>query len=231
MNLNDFESLVKTRRATRHFKPEPLPSGTLERLLGIAQWAPSGYNLQPTHFFVATTETQRKKLFPACMEQAQILEAPAIVVFCGDRGVKDAHFEKTVAMDKAAGAVNAEYEQKLRQFVPLAFDCGPVGMGWLWKTLLPPVGRFVRPIPKIPAADMDYWLAKQTALSAMVFMLAAHTAGLATVPMEGFDEKRVKKAMNIPARFHAALVVPIGYGTGEKRTKSRVELKDVVHGL
>jgi nitroreductase len=231
MTLDDFEALVKTRRATRHFKSDPLPAGVLERLLGIAQWAPSGYNLQPTHFFVATAENEKKKLFPACMDQKQVLEAPATVVFCGDRRVKEAHFEKTIEQDRAAGAGSPEYEKLLRKFVPLAFDTGPLGIGWLWKSTLPHAGRFVRPIPQIPAADMDYWLAKQVALSAMVFMLAAHAAGLATVPMEGFDEKRVKKALAIPARYHVALVVPIGYGDGAKRVKSRVALKDVAHGI
>jgi len=229
MNLDDFETLVKSRRATRHFKPDPLPEGLLKRLLATAQWAPSGYNLQPTHFVIVTNPELKKDLRVACMDQAQVLEAPATVIFCGDRRVKEFHFEKTLAADNGAGAINADYERLLRKFVPLAFDTGPLGIGWLWKTLLPPFGRFVRPIPQIPATDMDYWLAKQVALSAMVFMLAAQSVGLATVPMEGFDEIRVRLLLKLPPSIHVAIVIPVGYSAMGPLKKSRLPLSDVLH--
>jgi len=229
MNLDAFETLVKSRRATRHFKPDPLPEGLLQRLLSVAQWAPSGYNLQPTHFVAVTKPELKKDLFSACLDQSQILEAPAIVIFCGDRRVKEFHFEKSLAADTQAGAINADYEAKLRKFVPLAFDTGPAGIDWLWKTLLPPFGRFVRPIPRIPATDMDYWLAKQVALSAMVFMLAAQSAGLSTVPMEGFDELRIRTLLKLPPSIHVAIVIPIGYSATGPLKKSRLPLNDVFH--
>lgn len=229
MNLDAFDSLVKSRRATRHFKPDALPEGLLHRLLSTAQWAPSGYNLQPTHFVVVTDVELKKGLLSACLDQSQVLEAPATVIFCGDRRVKEFHFEKTLAADNKAGAINADYEKLLRKFVPLAFDKGPLGLGWLWKTLLPPFGRFVRPIPQIPAADMDYWLAKQVALSAMVFMLAAQSAGLSTVPMEGFDEIRIRTLLKLPPSIHVAVVIPVGYSATGPLKKTRLPLGDVLH--
>ena len=50
--LAQFEELARKRRATRHFLQQPLERDLVERLLRIAQWAPSGYNLQPTRFVV-----------------------------------------------------------------------------------------------------------------------------------------------------------------------------------
>ncbi|MGH7979338.1 MAG: nitroreductase family protein, partial [Limisphaerales bacterium] len=40
------------RRATTHFKPEPVPDEYLEAILGLGGQAPSGYNLQPWRFVV-----------------------------------------------------------------------------------------------------------------------------------------------------------------------------------
>lgn len=227
--LEQFHALARERRATRHFKADPVPGDVLERILDCARWAPSGYNLQPAHFVVVTAETVKKQLFEACMHQPQILEAPVVVVFTGDRRVMENHFEKSMARDLEEGAVNAVYVEKMRKFVPLAFNRGPLGLGWLWKAMLPPLARFFTPVPSIPAVHKRYWLAKQVMLAAMNFMLAAKSAGLATVPMEGFDEPRVKRILSIPRHHIAALVVPLGHPLDNNQIKTRLPLEDLVH--
>lgn len=60
-------------------------------------------------------------------------------------------------------------------------------------------------------ADPGFWATKQVMLSAMNFMLAAHAAGPATVPMEGFDEGRVGRLAYIPGHHVVPLIVPVGY--------------------
>ncbi|MBI1388415.1 MAG: hypothetical protein GC154_08205 [bacterium] len=229
MDFDAFETLVRARRAVRHFKPDPLPEGALERLLDLAHWAPSGYNLQPTHFAVVTDPALKERMLPACMGQKQIVEAPAVVVFLGDRQVYRANFERVIQQEKDAGAINERYEKMLRGIIPLAFDKGPGGVHWLWKSTVLPVMSLFRPIPRLPAVSEEYWLTKQVMLSAMVFMLAASAAGLATVPMEGFDERRVKKALNIPRRFIAPLVAPVGYAADGELKKTRLPIADCVH--
>jgi nitroreductase/NAD-dependent dihydropyrimidine dehydrogenase PreA subunit len=41
------------RRSTRRFRPEPVEKGTLEKLLDIARYAPSGVNRQPVSWSIA----------------------------------------------------------------------------------------------------------------------------------------------------------------------------------
>src|SRR5271170_6535096 len=84
INLDEFESLAKSRRAVRHFKPDPVPTELLERLIDVARWAPSGYNLQPTHFVLVTDPAVKSALVPACLRQRQVAQAPAVVVIAGD---------------------------------------------------------------------------------------------------------------------------------------------------
>lgn len=229
MDFEAFERLVRERRAVRHFKPDALPEGLLDRLLDAAHWAPSGYNLQPTHFAVVTEPELRERLLPSCMGQKQICEAPAVVVFLGDRDVINNNFEKVIQAEKDAGVINERYEQMLRKMVPLAFEKGPLRAHWLWKKFLLPMVRLVRPVPRLPAVEEEYWLTKQVMLSAMVFMLAATAAGLSTVPMEGFDETKVKKILKIPRRFVAPLIMPVGYAVDEQLKKTRLPIHDLVH--
>ena len=60
-DLESFETLVRSRRATRRFKRDPIPDGLLARVLDTARWAPSGYNLQPTHFVVVTDPALKER--------------------------------------------------------------------------------------------------------------------------------------------------------------------------
>ncbi|MBL8148390.1 MAG: nitroreductase family protein [Blastocatellia bacterium] len=229
LNIDEFEELVRTRRSIRHFRPDPVDEDLLHRLLDIAHWAPSGYNLQPTHMVLVTDTALKKRLHIACMKQAQILEAPAIVVFTGDKLVVENNLESAFQADRAIDAISAEYEKQLRGFIKLAFDQGPLGLGWFGKAFFVPLARLFTPIPSIPAVEKRYWLAKQVMLSSMIFMLAATAAGLSTVPMEGFDEDRVRKVLGIPSSHIVALVVPVGYAVDNSIRKSRLPVEKIIH--
>jgi nitroreductase len=132
-------------------------------------------------------------------------------------------------MDREAGAMSPEYEALLRRVVPLAFGRGPAGLGWLWKTTLLPLARLLRPIPDLPAVHRNFWLAKQVMLCAMNFMLLAEAAGLSTLPMEGFDERRVRKVLGIPRWHIVPVVIAVGYASGRMPQKTRVPLDQVLH--
>lgn len=228
MDLDTFEKLALSRRAVRHFKPDPLPEGLLERLLTIAHWAPSGYNLQPTHYVVVTDPEVKKRLRIACFWQVQVEEAPATVVFCGDRDVVRNNFEKMIAAEREAGAMTEKYEKSLRKFVPLAFETGPAGIAWCWKCAAPLAANF-KPVPSIPAVHRRFWLSKQVSLCAMNFMLAARAAGLGTVPMEGFDERRVRQVLGIPRSQIPMLVVPVGHPSEQDYKRSRLPVDQFIH--
>jgi nitroreductase len=227
--LDSFVALARSRRSARHFRPDPVPPDLLDQLLEAARWAPSGFNLQPTHFVVVTDPAVKAKLYPACMKQRQVLEAGATVVFTGDRRVVEHNFERVLKQDREAGGINDAYEKLLRKAVPLFFNTGPLGVGRLWKAAAEAVvGRFT-PVPSVQAVHKSFWLAKQVCLSAMVFMLAAEAAGLATCPMEGFGERAVRRALGIPSSQTVVLVVPVGYADNSGQKKTRLPLDGMVH--
>jgi nitroreductase len=163
------------------------------------------------------------------MKQRQVLEAGATVVFTGDRRAFENNFDRVMKQDREAGAINDAYEKLLRSAVPLSFKQGPLGIGWLWKAVAEALATRFTPIPSIQAVHKSFWLAKQVCLSAMVFMLAAHVAGLATCPMEGFGEHQVRRALGIPSSHRVVLVVPVGYADNTAAKKTRLPLDGRVH--
>lgn len=226
--LDAYEALVRGRRATRHFSGDAVDAALIDRLLGISQWAPSGYNLQPTRFIVVNERSDRSALRRACLDQTAIEEAPVLIIFAGDRAAHD-RFEEILARDVAVGATTPEYVDFLRRLIPLAFRRGPLGLGWLWKAALLPLVRLTRPVPNLPAVDHRVWLAKQTMLTAMNFLLAAEAAGLNTLPMEGFDTRRLHRALDLPPSWEPFLVVAVGRARpGAPLTKSRLPLGQVI---
>jgi nitroreductase len=55
------------------------------------------------------------------------------------------------------------------------------------------------------------WSYKQTSIAAATFIYAAAAKGLATCPMEGFDQEAIKKALGLSDRYSVAIVVSVGY--------------------
>jgi nitroreductase len=229
MNLDHFQELVFHRQSTRKFLPDVVSKELLERLFLAAQRAPSGFNLQPTNFYVVTSRLQREALLQPCMGQPQVLSAPVLVVFAGDKNVAEHHFEKIIQMDVDAAVFPEERRDTYRLAVDMCFSKKPLGMGWLTKAILLPLLRLFTPLAEIPAVHKRAWLSQQISLSAMTFMLAAESAGLATCPMGWFDERRVRKIVGIPRSMYVPLVVAVGYPAERPPKRTRLPLEDVVH--
>ena len=58
--------------------------------------------------------------------------------------------------------------------------------------------------------DMKTVLHKSCALVAQTFMLAMSEAGYDTCPVEGFDARRVRKALGLPSSVEPSLIVSCG---------------------
>jgi nitroreductase len=59
-------------------------------------------------------------------------------------------------------------------------------------------------------------------------MLAAEAACLGTVPMEGFDAERLRRALDLPRSWEPILVVPVGYPKTGSAKKTRLPLQRVM---
>jgi nitroreductase len=64
-------------------------------------------------------------------------------------------------------------------------------------------------------ADQRITVHKSCALAAQTFMLSISAEGFESCPMEGFDQKRVKKALNLPRGAEINMIISVGKGTEE----------------
>ena len=53
---------VKKRRNNRKFRSDPVPEGTIEKIIEVARWAPSGFHTQPWEFVAVTDRDIREKI-------------------------------------------------------------------------------------------------------------------------------------------------------------------------
>ncbi len=58
----DFYETMKTLRAVRRLRPDPIPDAVLRRVLEAATYAPSGGNVQPWRIVVAADEDKKRTL-------------------------------------------------------------------------------------------------------------------------------------------------------------------------
>ena len=74
------------------------------------------------------------------------------------------------------------------------------------------VAGFFRPIVRGPRfrSELFQVVTKTTALACENFMLAITAQGYGSCPMEGFDEKHVKKLLGLGSKAHVVMIISVG---------------------
>lgn len=142
-----FELMV-WRRDVRRFRPDALPAGTLERLVGLACLAPSVGLSQPWRFVLVETQSRREAI-RACFESCN---ADALRAQAGERallyarlklaGLDDAPCQFAVFADPSTGQghglgrvtmpATIEYSAVMAvHTLWLAARAEGIGLGWL----------------------------------------------------------------------------------------------------
>lgn len=185
LHCEPFDSIVRDRRATRHFTEEPVPEHELENILADAILAPSGFNLQPTRFLVVREHHNLEKLRAAAMNQEKVSEAPVVVItYAPHRGWRDT-MDRVFEENARRGAMPAKgLEEKKKMAVSTVEGLG-----------------------------VPLWLNRHAMIAFTHLMLAAEAHGWDTAPMEGFDPGAVKKAFDLPQDCEVVALLAIGRST------------------
>jgi nitroreductase len=111
---NDVLATILAHRSVRAYRPDPLPAGTLERLIAAAQSAASSSNLQ-TWSVVAVEDPGRKaRLAALAGGQRHIVQCPLFLVWLADLG-------RLRAVGAMTGAATAGLDY-LESFLVAAID-------------------------------------------------------------------------------------------------------------
>jgi len=183
-----LKDAIEYRRAARAFRADPIPEVLLKEVLRLAMRSPSGYNLQPWRFIILKQKQSKETLKACAFNQSQIVQAPVVLICCGDRGVREPDYvESVITLGQNHRAINDAYAEVIRERVPALFEHHPC------------------------FESVEAWTNRQTMLAVAHLMIAAKSFGIDSCPIEGFSSVEVKAAFNIPETLDVCCILCLGY--------------------
>ncbi|MDG1333837.1 MAG: nitroreductase family protein [Crocinitomicaceae bacterium] len=213
-NPEAFTALVENRRSSRLYTDEKVPEEIIHKCLDLALLAPNSSNMQPWEFYWVRSEEKRKKLNAYCLDQNAAKTAPEIIVAVARRDTWKRNaklmLEEFGKQDEEVPKAATAYYKKL---APLAYNQGFLGMFGMIKRVAFNVMAINKPMVRQPKSisDMRVWSNKSTALACENLMLAFRAYGYDTCPMEGLDQRRVRKLLNLPyGKAEVCMAISVG---------------------
>jgi nitroreductase len=200
--LKPITQVLLDRRATAHFKSDPVPAEYLEAILRFAAQAPSGYNLQPWRFIVVREKQNRQRLQKAAMDQAKVGEAPVVIIAFAVKDDWKNHMDSIFQEGVRRGVGKADQMENIEKMAAKYLDHFPAAV----------------------------WLNRHTMIAFTTMMLVAEAYGLDTAPMEGFDPEAVKEEFALPPEAEVIGLLAMGFAKEpDKVYGGRLALEEVIY--
>lgn len=234
IDVEEFRKVVMSRRSVRRFDDTPIPQAVLDDCLDMALLAPNSSNLQPWEFYVVKTPELRQQVAKACLNQNAARTAQVLVAVVARTETWKEHC--ALVLDHwPEETVPTIVDRYYRRVAKVHYTQGPLSLFGLGKRLAAKVAGLQRPVPRGPftQADMKVWAAKSTALAAENFMLALRAHGFDSCPMEGFDEHRVRRLLQLPDDGFVIMMIGAGKraADGVYHPRLRFERRRFIHEL
>jgi nitroreductase len=237
MLADQFDEIIEKRRSNRRFDPNiPVPNEVIQRSLERAILSPNSSNMQLWEFYWIQSEAEKSKYTAFCLGQSAAKTAQQLVVFVTRRDLWKQRAKWNY--DKVRAGIEGE-PNKLQQrgldyyskLMPLAYRSDWFGFFAFVRRTISFVMGFIKPFYRMGGkADQRVTVHKSCALAAQTFMLSIAAEGFESCPMEGFDAKRVKEALNLPCGAEINMIIGVGKGTPEGvwGPRNRVPYEEVV---
>ncbi len=207
MEIDVFLDVVRRRRSVRNFKPDPIPRGSVEKILEAARWAMSGANGQPWEFVVVKKKSLREKIIQIHKESR------CHVRTIEETRIKELRHPAFASPEEEPGWKNAPV------FILVCADPRTFQATVLSSHFYAGEG-----------APMATFL-KNVANATQLIHLAAAAMGLGAqwVSVNNTWEPQVKQALGIPPLLVIHTVVPIVYPSRKVAPPYRRKLDEIVH--
>ena len=193
----------------------------MNKCFDLALLAPNSSNMQPWEFYWVRSEEKRKKLIQFCLRQNTVKTASEMIVVVArtDTWKRNSKLmlegleNQDVDVPKSA----AHYYSKI---TPLAYNQGFLGWFGVVKRILLSIISIRKPMVRQPKshADMRVWANKSTALGCENLMLAFRSYGYDTCPIEGLDQRRIRRMLKLPyGKAEVCMAISVG-----KRAKNGI---------
>ena len=211
----DFFEVVNNRRSVRKFTNAEVPEDIIRKCLKASLQAPNSSNLQPWEFYWIRSAEKKKKVVKACFSQNAAKTAKELVVAVARidtwKRNRNLIIEEYKKQDKLIPIVNNYYNK----LIPFVYYHDRFGISGLLKRIIfifINIIGFFKPVPRGPIYKHDLFgtVSKTTALACQNFMMSLVAEGFDSCPMEGFDEKKIKKILKLNWSCHVVMIFGIG---------------------
>lgn len=235
-----FNDIVEERRSVRIFDNEAdWDEAAVERSLHRAILAPNSSNLQLWEFYRIKSEAQKAKAVPICLGQNAAKTAKELVVIAArkDKWKERRDFVFSEAKKGFDGShPNSEKltDQYYNKLIPIQYTNDFLGIFSTIKKIGVSLVGLSKPMARgVGGTDVRIVAHKSAALAAQTFMLSMKAEGYDSCPMEGFDEVRMKKLLNLPRGAEITMVIGVGKGSPKGIYGKRIRLshKNVIFNI
>jgi nitroreductase len=222
MYSEEFQEIINYRRSNRVFDANtPVPEEVMQKSLERAVLSPNSSNMQLWEFYWIKSDEELKTFIPLCLNQQAARTAKQMVVFVTrkDKWRQRANWNLEKIKSTIVGEPNklqkkgTDYYGKV---MPLLYMNDGFG---IMSTIRRSISFFAglrKPFFRTGGvANQRIMVHKSCALAAQTFMLSIAAEGFHSCPMEGFDEKRVKRALKLPRGAEVNMIISVGKGTEE----------------
>ena len=234
---NEFQKIIDFRRSNRSFDTTvPVPEEVIRVSLERAILSPNSSNMQLWEFYWIASKEALLEMTPLCLNQQAAKTAQQMVVFVTRRDKWRERSEWNLNRIKETFEGNPNPLQKASlnyygRIIPFLYKRDPFGFFSLARRTISFFMCLRKPFFRTGgSANQRIMVHKSCALAAQTFMLSVAAEGFHTCPMEGFDEKRVKRALNLPRDAEINMIISVGMGTAEGvwGDRNRVPYEEVV---
>ena len=221
MYSNEFQEIVNFRRSNRVFDATKVPEEVIQKSLERAILSPNSSNMQLWEFYWIKSEGELEKFIPLCLNQQAARTAQQMVVFVTrkDKWRERAKWNLSKIKGTLVGEPNKlqkggmDYYSKV---MPLLYMNDGLGIMSTIRRLISFLVGLRKPFFRTGgSANQRIMVHKSCALAAQTFMLSISAEGFHSCPMEGFDEKRVKRTLGLPRGAEINMIISVGKGTEE----------------
>ncbi|MBL1409253.1 nitroreductase family protein [Sphingobacterium faecale] len=224
MNLDE---ILHFRRSVRVYdKNKPLDVLKVRHCLELATLAPNSSNMQLWEFYHITDPTLMKEISRSCLDQTATSTADQIVVFVTRQ---DLHRKRAqCVLDFETGNIqrnSPEHRQAKRikdrqlyygKIMPLLYARFFGLLGLFRQLITKTIGVFRSITRQVSESDVRVVVHKSCALAAQTFMIAMANEGYDTCPLEGFDSRMLRKALQLSRGAEVNMVISCGIRKGNE---------------
>lgn len=224
MNL---EEVLNYRRSVRNFQTDnDLDTEKVKHCLELATLAPCSSNMQLWEFYHITDKALIQKMAHAALSQYAVASANQLVVFVTRRDLFRSRAKQVRDFERDNIKRNSPVERQAKRIKDIDVYYGFLmpflyarffGLLGLFRKMLTVSVSLFRPMfTEASECDQRVVVHKSCALAAQTFMIAMANESYDTCPVEGFDSRRVKKLLGLPAGAEINMMIPCGIRNGNK---------------